>query len=75
MIVTFIPPKTKIYLLNNLTNWWRPVVVKNECMTHEIVRDTRECGWNVQGFTVYKIGACYMAIENDKPLIRHYIPW
>jgi hypothetical protein len=75
MILTFIPAGTKIYALNNITYWWRPITVKAESMVHEIVKDIRECAWNVMGFTVYKVSALYIAIENSVELIHEYIPW
>ena len=75
MIVSFVPKNTKIYILNNLTYWWRPITIKDEVMLHELVKDTRECGWNVFGFFVYKVGALYLAVENTVKFIHEYIPW
>lgn len=35
MMLNFIPPNTKIYMLNSITNWWKPIIVKNENMVGE----------------------------------------
>ncbi len=75
MMLNFIPPNTKIYMLNSITNWWKPIIVKNENMVGEPELDPREHGRNVIGFTVYRFGGFYLAIDNDIELIHEYIPW
>jgi len=70
----YVPKGTKLYILNLETNWWKPITIKIDYQLDEECSDPREHGWNVKGFTVYRNGLFYVAIEDGTEIVKENNP-